>query len=50
MKKIFSSCSTNNIELQVKYNDADKDKVIIFADNKNKAGIYRWVNNLNGKT
>lgn len=34
----------------VKYINADADKVNIFADNRNKIGIYRWINNLNGKT
>jgi len=35
---------------QIKYNNADADKINIFADNRNKIGIYRWINNLNGKT
>jgi hypothetical protein len=34
----------------VKYNNADVDKVAIFADNRNRSGVYRWINNENGKT
>lgn len=34
----------------VKYNNADVDKVKIFADNRNKLGVYRWINNENGNT
>ena len=30
--------------------DADKDKVNIFAENRKKAGIYRWINNINKNT
>lgn len=32
------------------YNDADKDKITIFNDNRNKSGVYRWVNKINGNT
>jgi len=44
--------NTNIPELKpvVKYINADADKINIFADNRNKTGIYRWINNLNGKT
>jgi len=34
----------------VKYNNADVDKAKIFADNRKKLGVYRWINNENGKT
>ena len=30
--------------------DADKNKVNIFAENRKKAGIYRWINNINKNT
>ena len=30
--------------------DADKDKVNIFAENRKKAGVYRWINNINKNT
>lgn len=30
------------------YDDADKDKLNILADNRNKIGIYRWINKING--
>ena len=32
------------------YDDADKNKLYIFADNRNKIGIYRWINKINGNT
>jgi len=32
------------------YRDAFEDKSIILRDNKYKAGIYRWVNKVNGNT
>jgi len=34
----------------VVYSDASTDKSIILKDNKNKAGIYRWVNKENGNS
>jgi hypothetical protein len=57
----FSSCCKLNfkdnrninctdVKPTVKYANADVDKVKIFADNRNKAGVYRWVNNKNGNT
>ena len=30
--------------------DADKDKINIFAENRKKAGVYRWINNINKNT
>jgi len=38
------------VKPQIKYHNADVDKINIFADNRNKIGIYRWINNLNGNT
>lgn len=32
------------------YEDADKQKAEIFTDNRNKSGVYRWVNKTNGNT
>jgi hypothetical protein len=32
------------------YGNADKLKDEVLRDNKDQSGIYRWVNNLNGKT
>lgn len=46
---------TNN-QIKVKliptaiYHDAFLDKAKIISDNKNKSGIYRWVNKVNGKS
>jgi hypothetical protein len=34
----------------VTYDNADVDKVKIFADNRNKSGVYRWINNKNGNS
>lgn len=45
-----SSASSKEINPVVKYTNADLDKINIFADNRKKAGIYRWINNTNGKT
>ena len=57
LKKFLSSeakysCNIDiaNLKPQVKYVNADVEKVNIFTDNRKKIGIYRWVNNLNGKT
>ncbi len=47
--KYFSS-SAFFIEPVKKYVNADQDKVSIFADNRNKTGVYRWINNLNKNT
>lgn len=32
------------------YTDANLNKSIILKDTKNKAGVYRWVNKVNGNT
>lgn len=32
------------------YTNAEQDKLIILLENRGKAGIYRWVNNINGKS
>lgn len=32
------------------YSNADTDKLQIVEENRNKAGIYRWVNKINNKT
>lgn len=37
-----------NIILIVSYSSADKDKSIIYKENKNKSGIYRWNNLVTG--
>jgi uncharacterized protein YbcV (DUF1398 family) len=34
----------------VKYANADVEKAVIFAENHNKAGVYRWVNKITGNT
>jgi hypothetical protein len=56
-QRFFSKAAKDNnniiissLKPKVKYMNADSDKVNIFTDNRNKIGIYRWINNLNGKT
>jgi group I intron endonuclease len=34
----------------IRYNNTDVDKYIILKENKNKSGVYRLVNNINGKS
>jgi len=46
----------NNININyivtpvIRYSNADVDKYIILKENKNKSGVYRWVNIINGKS
>jgi len=42
----------NNINIipKVTYNNADIHKFIIYEENRNKSGVYRWVNKINGKS
>lgn len=44
--------SPNSMDIKpvVIYANADEDKVQILADNRKKAGVYRWINNKNGNT
>jgi hypothetical protein len=39
---------SNNIIPVVSYSNADKDKFIVYKENKNKSGIYRWNNLVTG--
>jgi len=41
--RLFSSNNINVLDIKpvIKYNNADIDKVNIFADNRNKVGVYR---------
>lgn len=34
----------------ITYSNANKDKDVIYQENKKKSGIYRWVNNINNKS
>nr|QDG01228.1 GIY-YIG endonuclease [Scytalidium sp.] len=47
LQRSYSS-NVNTCESVVKYLDADKNKVKIFSENRNKAGVYLWTNKLNG--
>jgi len=40
---------SNNI-LPIKTYNASKDKSLIYTENKNKSGIYRWNNLIRGKS
>lgn len=40
----------NSIIPEKSYSNADKDKEIIYKENKAKSGIYRWNNLINGKS
>jgi group I intron endonuclease len=42
----------NNVNIipTVSYSNADKDKHIIYKENRNKSGIYRWNNLITGKS
>lgn len=42
--------SNNSVIPVVVYSDSFLNKYHILNDNKNKAGIYRWVNKVNGNT
>lgn len=45
-------CNNSFLDIKpiVKYVNADTDKVNILSDNRNKSGVYRWINNINGNT
>ena len=47
-----SGLNNNSIDIKpvVKYDNACEDKSKILKENKNKSGVYRWINKLNGKT
>jgi excinuclease UvrABC nuclease subunit len=34
----------------ISYSNTDKEKIAILENNKNRAGVYRWVNITTGKT
>jgi hypothetical protein len=42
--------NNKNITPVVSYSNADKDKFIIYEENKNKSGIYRWNNLVTGSS
>ena len=50
MKKLFYSTKPCNVIPAVTYSNADIDKVKIINDNRGKAGVYQWVNKVNGKS
>lgn len=41
---------TNNVNPVIRYTNADTSKYKIIEDNRNKAGVYRWVNCIDNKT
>ena len=42
----------NNINIipVVSYSNTDTDKSSIYRENRNKSGVFRWVNKVNGKS
>lgn len=44
------SDSNLNLESEKTYLNADTLRLTILSENKNKSGIYRWINLLNGKS
>lgn len=40
----------SDIKPATTYYDTDKDKIKILSDNRNKTGVYRWTNKINGNT
>jgi len=46
----LSEVTTNSVNPVIIYTNADLDKPRIIEDNRNKVGIYRWVNNINNNT
>lgn len=50
-KNFYSTNISNNpIVPERKYQNADIEKIQILKENKNKSGIYRWINQVNQKT
>ena len=47
---MITTNSLEKIEPVAIYLNADTQKLAILYDNKNKAGVYRWINTLNQKT
>ena len=45
-----TNLNENNIKPVAVYKNADTQKLEILQENKNKSGIYRWINKINGKT
>jgi len=48
LKKFYST--NNTVVPERKYQNADIEKIQILKENKNKSGIYRWINLVNQKT
>ena len=54
INKLINMQNNNNKNVNiipiVSYSNADKDKFIIYKENKNKSGIYRWNNLVTGNS
>lgn len=48
--KNYSTSSRPQSFPVIKYTNAESDKPLIIKENKGKAGVYRWINNLNGNS
>lgn len=49
-KRFYSTNGEHKFKPAVVYTNTDTQKELIFKDNKGKPGVYRWINNLNGKS
>ena len=43
-------CNSTGIIPIVTYANANNDRFLIYKENRNKSGVYRWVNKINGKS
>lgn len=50
LEQIYKGEASFPIKPLVRYSNCELEKSRILADNKNKAAVYRWVNNINNKT
>lgn len=44
------NATTPLITAEVKYDNADVDKVRFLTENRDRSGVYRWINKINGKS
>lgn len=45
-----NNCSNIKIIPIITYTNVDRNKFIIYEENVNKSGVYRWINKINGKS
>lgn len=50
-RTFFSTTGLNNLVTSlITYKEIEAKKALILKDNKNKAGVYRWINLVNSKS